>query len=31
MCAQIQSVPLRLLLDDPPEWLEVRGEAPDPR
>ncbi|APD47712.1 NAD-dependent DNA ligase LigA [Synechococcus sp. CS-602] len=23
----IQSVPLRLLLDDPPEWLEVRGEA----
>jgi DNA ligase (NAD+) len=23
----IQSVPLRLTLDDPPEWLEVRGEA----
>ncbi|NQV10956.1 MAG: NAD-dependent DNA ligase LigA [Cyanobacteria bacterium] len=23
----IQSVPLRLRLEDPPEWLEVRGEA----
>jgi DNA ligase (NAD+) len=23
----IQSVPLRLLLEDPPEWVEVRGEA----
>jgi len=30
-CAhQFQSVPLRLLLDDPQEWREVRVRSPDP-